>query len=55
MSDLSLTEDVYIEGKGDFLILPSVKVQCLKAGCEITVNISGNFSLGENASIIAGT
>ncbi|XP_057959544.1 uncharacterized protein LOC131152008 [Malania oleifera] len=54
-SDLELVDDVYIEGKGNFYILPGVNVYCLVLGCSITVNITGNFSLGENATIATGT
>ncbi|XAR70820.1 hypothetical protein NMG60_11027825 [Bertholletia excelsa] len=55
VSDLNLTRDVYIEGKGNFYILPRRSVNCFIAGCEITINVTGNFSLGENATIVAGT
>ncbi|GMH12408.1 hypothetical protein Nepgr_014249 [Nepenthes gracilis] len=55
VSDLNLTANVYIEGMGNFFILPNVRVNCSISGCEITVNITGNFSLGENSSIVAGT
>lgn len=54
VADLNLTDDAYITGKGNFIILKEVRFQCLSPGCSITVNISGNFSLGENSSIIAG-
>uniref|UniRef100_A0A803N494 DUF8003 domain-containing protein n=1 Tax=Chenopodium quinoa TaxID=63459 RepID=A0A803N494_CHEQI len=41
---------------GNFFILPNVKLNCAEApGCEIAINITGNFSLGENSTIIAGT
>jgi len=56
VSDLNLTDSVYIQGTGNFFILPNVKVNCFSVpGCEITINVTGNFSLGENSSIIAGT
>ncbi|KAA8525336.1 hypothetical protein F0562_007246 [Nyssa sinensis] len=55
VANLNLTEDVYVEGKGNFYILPNVSVTCLVSGCEITINVTGNFSLGDNASILAGT
>ncbi|XP_030530685.2 uncharacterized protein LOC115741106 [Rhodamnia argentea] len=55
VGDLNLTENVYIAGKGNFVVLPSVKFHCPEAGCEIAVNITGNFSLGENASIVTGS
>lgn len=51
---MQLTDDVYIEGKGNFYIGSGVRLDCLASGCSITVNISGNFSLGENASIVTG-
>lgn len=54
-SDLNLTADVYISGKGNFIILPNVHFHCLTPGCSITVNISGNFTLSINSSIVTGT
>ncbi|KAK9699806.1 hypothetical protein RND81_08G196700 [Saponaria officinalis] len=55
VSDLNLTDSVYIQGKGNFYILPNVKLNCSdKVGCEIAINITGNFSLGENSTIIGG-
>ncbi|PKI68525.1 hypothetical protein CRG98_011074 [Punica granatum] len=55
ISDLNLTKNVYIAGSGSLAILPSVRFLCPREGCEITVNISGNFCLGENATIVTGT
>ncbi|XP_057477166.1 uncharacterized protein LOC130764890 isoform X1 [Actinidia eriantha] len=55
VSDLNLTRNVYIQGKGNFYILPHRSVNCLVSGCEINVNVTGNFSLGENSTIVAGT
>ncbi|CAL5435672.1 unnamed protein product [Camellia sinensis] len=55
VSDLNLTGNVYIQGKGNFYILSRRNVNCLVSGCEITINITGNFSLGENGTIVAGT
>ncbi|KAH7834094.1 hypothetical protein Vadar_012689 [Vaccinium darrowii] len=55
LSDLNLTRDVYIQGEGNFVILPFRSVTCLSVGCEITINITGNFSLGDNATVLAGT
>lgn len=54
VSDLNLTRDVYISGKGNFYILPGVRFHCEIPGCSITVNITGNFSLGVNSSIVTG-
>ena len=45
---------MYIEGKGNFYIGSGVRLECLASGCLIAVNISGNFSLGVNASIVTG-
>ncbi|KAK4745542.1 hypothetical protein SAY87_011854 [Trapa incisa] len=55
VSDVNLTKDVYIAGGGNLVILPSVRFHCLRDGCEITVNITGNFCLGENATVVTGT
>lgn len=55
VSDVNLTKDVYIAGRGNLAILPTVRFHCPRGGCEITVNITGNFSLGENATIVTGT
>ncbi|XP_019051661.1 PREDICTED: uncharacterized protein LOC104588235 [Nelumbo nucifera] len=55
VTDLQLEDDVYIEGNGSLKILPGVSFSCPVAGCSITINISGDFTLGENASIVSGT
>ncbi|KAE8664393.1 putative Glutamyl-tRNA(Gln) amidotransferase subunit C [Hibiscus syriacus] len=55
VDDLNLTRDVYIVGEGNFYILPGVRFHCPILGCSITVNISGNFSLGENSTVVTGT
>ncbi|KAK6161920.1 hypothetical protein DH2020_001761 [Rehmannia glutinosa] len=56
VSDLNLSKDVYVEGKGNFVISPNVTVNCTSfSGCELAINVTGNFTLGENASIICGT
>ncbi|KDO79874.1 hypothetical protein CISIN_1g042911mg [Citrus sinensis] len=55
VSDLNLRRDVYISGKGNFEILTGVKFNCPVSGCSIAVNISGNFSLAVNSSIVSGT
>ncbi|XP_054796784.1 uncharacterized protein LOC129302133 [Prosopis cineraria] len=54
VNDVNLTRDVYIAGKGNFYILPRVKFHCPSPGCMITVNVTGNFSLGNNSSILTG-
>ncbi|KAH9617274.1 hypothetical protein KSS87_014560 [Heliosperma pusillum] len=54
VSDLNLTDSVYIRGTGNFYILPNVKINCsYNPGCQIAINITGNFSLGQNSTIIA--
>ncbi|KAA8523205.1 hypothetical protein F0562_009628 [Nyssa sinensis] len=52
---LNFIDDVYIEGRGNLYILPGVVLSCPVAGCSILVNISGEFRLGLNAEITAGT
>lgn len=55
VADLNLTHDVYIAGKGNFIILPGVRFHCPIPGCSIAINVSGNFSLGAKSTIVAGT
>lgn len=55
VNDLNLTHDVYIAGKGNFYILPGVKFNCPKPGCSITINITGNFTLSNDSSILTGS
>ncbi|CAA0824261.1 Unknown protein [Striga hermonthica] len=56
VSSLNLSKDVYVEGKGNLVILPNVIVNCSSiSGCEFAVNVTGNFTLGENSTIICGT
>ncbi|RAL37158.1 hypothetical protein DM860_004080 [Cuscuta australis] len=52
---LNLTGDVYIEGTGNLFILQGVVLSCPIFGCSIQINITGEFSLGSNAHIIAGS
>ncbi|XAR67080.1 hypothetical protein NMG60_11013510 [Bertholletia excelsa] len=54
-NSLNFTEDAYIEGIGNLHILPDVILRCPVAGCSILVNITGEFRLGLNSQIIAGT
>ncbi|CAA3006768.1 uncharacterized protein LOC111368658 isoform X1 [Olea europaea subsp. europaea] len=55
-SSLNLSKNVYIAGKGNFVILSNVNISCSSfPGCEIMINITGNFSLGENSTIVSGT
>ncbi|XVF89135.1 hypothetical protein PTKIN_Ptkin19aG0106100 [Pterospermum kingtungense] len=55
VADFNLSGDVYIAGKGSFYILPGIRFHCPIWGCSITLNISGNFTLGENSTIVTGT
>lgn len=52
---LEFGDDVYVKGLGNLYVLPGVRLSCPIRGCFITVNISGNFSLGQNGVIVAGT
>lgn len=54
VADLNFTGDMYIQGKGNFYILPNVRFRCAIPGCYLTVNITGNFSLGNSSSIVTG-
>lgn len=54
-SDVNLTSDVYIEGKGSLIIHPAVKFHCPIPDCSVTINIDGNLTLSDNSSIVAGT
>ncbi|OVA14461.1 hypothetical protein BVC80_1361g13 [Macleaya cordata] len=54
-TNLQFENDVYIGGKGNLDILPCVSISCLVPGCRISINISRDFSLGQNSSILAGT
>lgn len=56
VSNLNLTRNVYVAGKGNFYILPDVIVNCsVVSGCELGINVTGNFTLGENAQILVGS
>lgn len=50
-----LKTDILIYGVGNLEILSHVSLLCPMEGCMITVNVSGNIKLGQNASIIAGS
>ncbi|KAL2525592.1 glycine-rich protein [Abeliophyllum distichum] len=55
-SNLNLSKNVYIEGKGNFVVLSNVNISCSSfSGCEIVINVTGNFTLGENSTIASGT
>ncbi|KAK1550951.1 hypothetical protein Q3G72_027486 [Acer saccharum] len=48
-------DDVYIQGTGSFHLLSGVTLSCPFSGCSITINVSGEFVVAENAAVIAGT
>lgn len=48
-------DNVYVEGSGSFHVLPGVTLNCRILGCSITINVTGEFVLGQNSAIIAGT
>ncbi|KAH9616382.1 hypothetical protein KSS87_004543 [Heliosperma pusillum] len=49
------TLDTTCQIVSDFNLTDNVKLDCSeKSGCEIAINVTGNFSLGENFTIIAG-
>lgn len=50
-----LKSDILIYGVGNLEILSHVSLLCPVEGCMITVNVSGNIKLGQNASIVAGS
>ncbi|RWR73679.1 hypothetical protein CKAN_00198100 [Cinnamomum micranthum f. kanehirae] len=54
-TSLRLERDLYIQGEGSLVIMPGVAVSCAAAaGCEVTINMTGGFVLGENSSVVAG-
>lgn len=54
VASVNISKNVYIAGKGNFYILSNVSVTCLSPGCEVSINITGNFSLGEDAQVVVG-
>lgn len=52
--DLVLSGDLYIEGKGSFVIFPSVVLRCPLPGCSVVINLSGEFRLGNKSVLEAG-
>ncbi|KAL8110021.1 uncharacterized protein LOC141672459 isoform X1 [Apium graveolens] len=54
VSSVNISKNVYIAGKGNFYILSNVSVACLAVGCQVAVNVTGNFSLGDDAKVIVG-
>ncbi|KAG9455724.1 hypothetical protein H6P81_000232 [Aristolochia fimbriata] len=54
VTSLDFDKDIYIQGNGNLNVLPGVLLRCPVPGCSITVNMSGDFTLAENSSIVAG-
>lgn len=54
-NSLQLDEDVYIEGKGSLIIFPNVSISCPIPGCSVIFNMSKEFSLGQNSSVVSGS
>ncbi|KDO55898.1 uncharacterized protein LOC102608613 isoform X1 [Citrus sinensis] len=48
-------DDIYVEGSGNLHILPGVTLCCPIKGCLLTINVTGEFLLGRNSEIVAGT
>lgn len=48
-------DDIYVEGSGNLHILPGVTLRCPIKGCLLTINVTGEFLLGRNSEIVAGT
>ncbi|XP_077211838.1 uncharacterized protein LOC143847056 [Tasmannia lanceolata] len=54
-TNLELQNDLYIQGTGSIDVLPGIVLSCSNPGCTLSFNISGDFSLGQNSSILVGT
>ncbi|KAK6944883.1 hypothetical protein RJ641_025985 [Dillenia turbinata] len=54
-TSLGFDRDVYIEGRGSLNVGKGVVVECPNSGCSILVNLTGEFIVGENSYIIAGS
>ncbi|KAK1262274.1 hypothetical protein QJS04_geneDACA008723 [Acorus gramineus] len=55
ISSLYFIEDQYIFGSGNLLISEHVTIECPVKGCSLTFKVSGNITVGQHASIIAGS
>ncbi|KAK1312882.1 hypothetical protein QJS10_CPA07g01024 [Acorus calamus] len=51
---VDLDAGVSLRGNGSFEILTDVVLSCSVPGCAVIVNITGDFALGDNASILVG-
>lgn len=54
-TSLNFTDDVYIEGRGNFYVLQGVALICPKMGCSIAINVTGEFALKPFVEIVAGS
>ncbi|XP_078432105.1 uncharacterized protein LOC144703731 isoform X2 [Wolffia australiana] len=52
--DLSVSEDLYIEGKGSLVFFPGVGLRCSQPGCSIVFDLLGELKLGNKSVIEAG-
>lgn len=53
-ADLELADDLYIEGKGSFVIFPGVVLSCPLPGCAILINLAGELRMGNMSALVAG-
>ncbi|XP_077235189.1 mraZ isoform X2 [Tasmannia lanceolata] len=54
-SSLHLEDGLNISGTGNLEILPHVSILCPIKGCLLTFNLSGNVTVGQYATLIAGS
>ncbi|KAL2466158.1 glycine-rich protein [Abeliophyllum distichum] len=52
---LNITQDVYIEGNGNFFILQEISLTCSELDCSIEINITDEFRLNPFAKIVGGS
>ncbi|KAJ3680638.1 hypothetical protein LUZ60_016916 [Juncus effusus] len=54
-SSLHFTNHSCIFGAGNLQIAPQTKILCPQKGCSISINITGNLTVGSHSSITAGS
>ncbi|XP_042055568.1 uncharacterized protein LOC121800075 [Salvia splendens] len=54
-SNLNFTDNVYIEGRGNFYVLQGVELICPIVGCSIVINVTGEVILKSFVEIVAGS
>ncbi|VFQ66404.1 unnamed protein product [Cuscuta campestris] len=54
-SNLYINSDLYVSGSGNLEILSQVLIVCPIEGCTISINLSGNVNVGQDAALIAGS